>query len=503
MNYITLFTLTLTVFCSLVFGLKSSAKNTVLNVQNSPLNKNLITKEVEVLNFPNSILNLTENFGYIHFSGGIRNPSSVSEEAFDTLLVRMSEEKPIVMARQMEVLNRRYDLADKPSVSIKMTRGKPIQEGVRVRLPPGISWDALTLMSPEEIKEKNIFPEGFLPLPHMNQNEGGMVFPKSHIKEILTQEGRDLNRFDVEFDIPEHFLAEFPAPIFLTTRPDLGDVSQGKLVTQTNFYELFKDKLNPKQLDGLRLLTTPFPQQQFNHFNDRRSLKPSLGVSCFDCHANGHTNNGTHLVGDRRPQEFRPRLDTPSLRGVSIQRLFGSQRSLKTIEDFTEFEQRAAYFDGDPVAAMKKGVNPLDRGTQVHHMAEFQELLDFPPAPKLDIYGKLNPANSTETELRGEKLFNGKAQCATCHAPPFYTDNLSHDLKLERFFNPRQINGSMAFAEGRIKTFPLRGIKDSPPFLHDGRLLTLEDTVEFFNLVLETHLSAEEKSDLAAFLKVI
>jgi cytochrome c peroxidase len=61
----------------------------------------------------------------------------------------------------------------------------------------------------------------------------------------------------------------------------------------------------------------------------------------------------------------------------------------------------------------------------------------------------------------------------------------------------------MAFAEGRIKTFPLRGIKDSPPYLHDGRLLTIDDTVEFFNLVLQTHLTAEEKADVVSFLKTL
>ena len=132
---------------------------------------------------------------------------------------------------------------------------------------------------------------------------------------------------------------------------------------------------------------TPFPQQQFNATEDRRSERPSLGVSCFDCHVNGHTNGAPHLVGDIRPQEYRHCLDTPSLRGVNIQRLFGSQRALKTVEDFTQFEQRGAYFDGDPVIATKKGVNILERASQVHFMAEFQELLDFPPAPKLDIYG--------------------------------------------------------------------------------------------------------------------
>ena len=65
------------------------------------------------------------------------------------------------------------------------------------------------------------------------------------------------------------------------------------------------------------------------------------------------------------------------------------------------------------------------------------------------------------------------------------------------------INGRMASADGPIKTFPLRGIKDSPPYLHDGRLLTLEDTVEFFNLVLGTQLTAGEKQDLVAFLRVL
>jgi cytochrome c peroxidase len=330
-----------------------------------------------------------------------------------------------------------------------------------------------------------------------------MVFPKFHIDEIKKQEERDLTRFDLDFDLPEHFLPEFPAPIFLTTRPDLGDVSKGKLVTIENFFEIFNGILNPKQIEGVRLLVTPFPQQQFNQTKDRRTERPSRGVACLDCHANGHTNGATHLVGDIRPQEFRHRIDTPSLRGVNIQRLFGSQRALKSVEDFTEFEQRAAYFDGDPVIAAKKGINPLDRGSQVHFMAEFQELMDFPPAPKLGIDGRLNQKKASPSEVRGETLFFGKAKCASCHPAPYYTDNLMHNLRVERFYKPRLIEGRMASADGPIKTFPLRGIKDSPPYLHDGRLLTLEDTVEFFNLVSETRLTPSEKSDLVAFLRAL
>ncbi|NUM56747.1 MAG: cytochrome B6 [Candidatus Hydrogenedentes bacterium] len=422
---------------------------------------------------------------------------------FAQTMERMSAAKADIMKKHMDLLNQRYDLSDKPDGAAKMSRGKAVQSGVRVKLPSGVTWDQLAAMTPNEIREKGLWPEGFYPLPHPNHPEGGMLFPKFMIDEVKKQEQRDLTRFDLDYDLPDHFLPEFPAPIYLTTRPDLGDVSKGKLVTIFNYYELFSGVLNPKQLEGLRLLVTPFPQQQFNQTEDRRSAQPSRGVACFDCHANGHTNSATHLVGDIRPQELRHRIDTPSLRGVNVQRLFGSQRALKSVEDFTEFEQRAAYFDGDPVIATKKGINILDRGHQVHAMAEFEALLDFPPAPKLDVFGRLDPSNATEQELRGEALFNGKARCAECHPAPYYTDNLMHNLKAERFFKPKTINGRLAGQDGPIKSFPLRGIKDSPPYMHDDRCLTLDDTVEFFNLVLGLKLNTEEKADLVAFMKAL
>src|SRR6266576_3281568 len=420
----------------------------------------------------------------------------VNEEDFQTVFARMRAAKAEVEKRQRDLLASRYDLSDRPVTGLSMSRGKAIQGGIRVKLPAGTTWDALARMTPDEVREKGVFPAGFLPLPHPNHPEGGMVFPVFHINEVKKQTGRDLTRFDLDFDLPDAFLPEFPAPIFLTTRPDLGDVSRGRLVTTDNYYELFNGILNPKQLEGLRLLLTPFAHQQFNLTADRRSERPSLGVSCFDCHQNGNTNGAAHLVGDIRPQQFRHRIETPTLRGVNVQRLFGSQRALKTVEDFTEFEQRAAYFDGDPVIATKKGVNILERGSQVHAMAEIQELLDFPPAPKLNIEGKLDPRKASASEQRGQALFFGKAQCATCHAPPYYTDNSMHDLKAERFYRPQLVNGMMASADGPIKTFPLRGIKESPPYLHDGRLLTLEETVGFFNLILQLDLAAQEKKDL-------
>src|SRR5262249_36526506 len=156
-------------------------------------------------------------------------------------------------------------------------------------------------------------------------------------------------------------------------------------------------------------------------------------------------------------------------------------------EDFTEFEQRAAYFDGDHVTAAAKGVNPLERGSQVHFMAEVQNLLDFPPAPGLGWDGKLDPGKfpADSPEMKGQALFFGRGRWAECPRAGFSPATAMHARSVERFYKTQTHNGLVATAQGPIKTFPLGGIKDSPPYLHDGRLLTLEDTVEFFNLVLE------------------
>jgi cytochrome c peroxidase len=155
------------------------------------------------------------------------------------------------------------------------------------------------------------------------------------------------------------------------------------------------------------------------------------------------------------------------------------------------------------MTAMAKGINRLDRSTQVHFMGEMIDLLDFPPAPSLTWNGKLDPKKfgPDSPEMAGQQLFFGKAQCSVCHPAPYYTDNSMHNLRVERFYQTQPINGMVASAQGPIKTFSLRGIKDSPPYFHDGRLLSLEDTVEFFNLILETKLSTQEKHDLVAFLR--
>jgi hypothetical protein len=171
--------------------------------------------------------------------------ASVNEDEFRSVFARMSAAKAVVMERQMDLLGARYDLGDHAATGVTMSRGKPVQDGVRVKLPGRMTWEALAQMIPEEIRTKGLFRAGFL------------------------------------LDLPDRFLPEFPAPIYLTTRLDLGDVSRGQPVTIDNYYALFNGLLNPKQLDGLRLLLTPFPQQQFNLTADRRSEHPEPGGRLF------------------------------------------------------------------------------------------------------------------------------------------------------------------------------------------------------------------------------
>jgi cytochrome c peroxidase len=393
--------------------------------------------------------------------------------------------KPGVMELQQKLLESRYNLEPKLDPEAKMSRGKPLAVGPTARLKNGLTWDGLGKMSADDIKKAGAFP--YPSLPHPKQATGGQVFPQVQIEQFPR-----LQRFDVDFDIPEPFLPEFPPAIFLQNRPELGDVSNGEVVSINNYYRLFKHLITPVQLDGLRLLVTPFPQEEFNPTDDRKSANPSLGVTCFDCHVNGHTTAQFHLNPDTRPEERRLRLDTPSLRGMFDQQIHGSKRSLRSVEDFTEFEQRTAYFNGDPIRAMKKGINILDR-IPVSHMAQFQNMLDFPPAPQLDVFGRLDPSRATQQELHGQEVFFGKGRCGECHSGPAYLDHQMHDLHLERFVNEP--------GDGPIKTFTLRGIKDSPPYMHDGRCLTLEDTVEFFNIVTSLKLTADEKRDLVLFLR--
>jgi cytochrome c peroxidase len=425
---------------------------------------------------------------YRYGGRGAKAYASVDDVAdFEEFFRRCSDQKAQVMQQRREYMQRRYDFTGKTTDEATMARGKPIPVGPVARLPEQVgSWEHLAALSPREIRARDLFPEAYRPLSHPLHSTGHMLFP-----QMWTQVHPEHERFDVDFDMPEAYLPEFPPPLFLTTRPDLGDVSQGQEITLANFRSLFEGIITPEQLEGLRLLVTKFPTSWFNFTKHRVTELPSRGVACFDCHVNGHTNAAIELDPSTRPTLARVRLDTPSIRGNHVNEIFSLRRSIRSLDHFAEVEE---YFDGDISLQPKIGGRQLDK-VSTNRMGDFQSIIGFPPAPKLNRLGRLDPEKATAEELRGEELFFGKAKCAECHPAPYYTDNAMHDLRVEEFYQGR--------AEGWAKTFSLRGIKDSPPYLHDGRLPTLEDTVEFFNLILQTRLTAEEKQDLTAFMRCL
>ncbi len=398
----------------------------------------------------------------------------------------MTRQRAAVDAAARAALETRFALDCHTDPQATMSRGKPLPIGPTARLPKGFaSWEAYAARSPDEIHAADDFP--WKPLEHPLQSTAHMLFPAQ-----WTRVHSEHERLDVGFDLPDCYLPEFPPALYLTTHLEMGDVSRGVEITYANYFNMFNGILTPEQLDGLRLLVTPFQTTWFNVTHHRVTSAPSQGVSCFSCHVNGHTNGAIELAPDSRPNYARLRVDTPTMRGNYAQILLSSKRSIRTMDHFAEIEE---YFDGDTTLLAAIGGRDLQK-SQSNHMGDFNSIIDFPPAPKLDALNRLIRSAATPEELRGEAIFLGKGQCAACHPPvSHFTDQTMHDLKAERFYRGRP--------EGPIKTFPLRGIKDSPPYLHDGRLLTLEDSVEFFNIILETQLNADEKKDLVAYLRVL
>ncbi|MEQ9406817.1 MAG: cytochrome B6 [Fuerstiella sp.] len=401
---------------------------------------------------------------------------------FDQWLDFHRKQKPKLMRDVDEYMASRFDFSGRPEPGAFMSGGKPVMQGPTARLPDGVSsFEELASLSPEQIRQQDLFP--YKPLAHPLQSVAHMVFPDEWVK-VHPEHAR----IDVDMDFPTAYLPEFPPPMFLTTHLELGDVTNGREVTLDNFFEIFDGLLTPEQMEGLKELLRPSPTTWFNHTDHRITQSPSKGVACFDCHVNGHTNGAFELGPDSRPNMGRLRVDTPTMRGNYNLMQLSSKRSIRSMDHFAEVEE---YFDGDP--GMQQAIGPRAVKREVtNRMADFNSILDYPPAPRLNPLMRLIPDLATDAELRGEALFHGKAQCVKCHAGPAFVDDYLHDLRVERFYVGRP--------EGPIKTFPLRGIRDSPPYLHDGRCPTLADVVEFFNLVLELKLTVQEKQDLVAYM---
>jgi hypothetical protein len=241
---------------------------------------------------------------------------------------------------------------------------------------------------------------------------------------------------------------------------------------------------------------------------------PESLTSCFACHPNGHTNGSFAPSADGAPLRY----DAPSLRGAGYTGPYGFKRQIPSLQAFAFTEIRSAhteFFAGDPPYDendVEGGGGPSFTREELDAIAAFIRAIDFPPAPKLNAFGKLDESKATKLESYGQRVFFGKGRCGDCHPAPFYTDLKAYNL--------RQPDESTA--TGVINTPTLRGIKHSPPYFHDGRYdgmggafpdgdpidlidvdAALLETLEGLDEALDLRLNSRQKDALIAFMKAL
>ena len=221
---------------------------------------------------------------------------------------------------------------------------------------------------------------------------------------------------------------EFPPPIFLTTHPELGDVSRGELLTIKNFYEFMIGIITPVQMEGMRLLLTPFPQEEFNQTEDRKvadaeSWRDLPRLSFEFPHQRGLSSDaGCPAAG----VTLSPRHDEPA-RACSISKSTARNarcgRSRISPSSNSAPPTSTATMSAPPA---KECICPT-APNQVAMMAQMQNIIDFPPAPKLDPFGRLDPADGQRAgTCWARQVFMGKGRCAECHIPQHVVHGQQH-----------------------------------------------------------------------------
>ncbi|HYX53977.1 MAG TPA: hypothetical protein VE783_11045 [Candidatus Limnocylindrales bacterium] len=123
-------------------------------------------------------------------------------------------------------------------------------------------------------------------------------------------------------------------------------------------------------------------------------------------------------------------------------------------------------------------------------------------AYQLDIPAPAPPKGSFDiaAAARGEKLFSGKANCASCHTEPLTTEpGWNMHTPAEVCVDDFQANRA---PDGRYRTSPLNGLwtHTQGGFYHDGRFATLGDVINHYDTCFSLGLSTQEKSDLTQYL---
>src|SRR6185436_17903227 len=187
---------------------------------------------------------------------GGRGPTSYSSPVlgmpFADWRAAMEKQRPSVDKAARAVLESRFNLDCRIDPKVTMSRSKPLPIGPTARLPQGVAdWEAYAALSADDIRKDGNFP--WKPIDHPLHSTAHMLFP-----EQWTKVHPEHVRFDVGFDIPDCYLPEFPPPLYLTTHLELGDVTRGVEITYANYFDMFNGLITPEQMEGLRLLVTPF-----------------------------------------------------------------------------------------------------------------------------------------------------------------------------------------------------------------------------------------------------
>lgn len=117
---------------------------------------------------------------------------------------------------------------------------------------------------------------------------------------------------------------------------------------------------------------------------------------------------------------------------------------------------------------------------------------------------------------RGFALFNGKANCASCHSGWAFTDGSFHDIgtaKGDDIGRGRLFPGSVALRYS-FKTPTLRNVAQRAPYMHDGSVVSLPAVIDLYDRggidrpsrsrdIRPLHLTDNEKADLLAFLQTL
>jgi hypothetical protein len=150
-----------------------------------------------------------------------------------------------------------------------------------------------------------------------------------------------------------------------------------------------------------------------------------------------------------------------------------------------------------PVAARNHAGHirsPTDQVTAKLGALQFYQLAI--PAPKPPA-GSFDPVAAR----RGQSLFDGKANCASCHVPPLFSEpgwpmHTAAEIGIDSFQADRS-------PDQRYRTTPLRGLfaRSKGGFYHDGRFADLGAVVDHYNTAKHLGLSAQEEHDVVEYLK--